>query len=61
MLSETEISRQKSLLESEGNFVDIAAPATPEKGITIIGDQQHYIDCYDEKSKNYSIEKFVPA
>ena len=40
MLSESEIQRQKSLLESEGNFVDIEAPATPEKGITIIDNQQ---------------------
>ena len=61
MLSESEITRQKSLLESEGNFVDIVAPATPEKGITVIENQQHYIDCYDQKSRNYSVEKFVPA
>lgn len=61
MLSENEIKRQKSLLESEGNFVDIAAPATPENGITIIENQQKYTEIYDNKSKNYSIEKFVPA
>jgi len=61
MLRENEIKRQKSLLESEGNFVDIAAPATPENGITVIENQQHYIDIYDNQSKNYSIEKFVPA
>ena len=61
MLSENEIKRQKSLLESEGNFVDIVAPATPENGITIIENQQKYIETYDNKSKNYSIEKFVPA
>ncbi|MBO7134753.1 MAG: DUF4301 family protein [Bacteroidales bacterium] len=61
MLSESEIKRQKALLESEGNFVDIAAPATPDNGITIVENQQHYIDLYDEKSKNYVLEKFVPA
>jgi len=61
MLSENEIARQKSLLAGEGNFVDIVAPATPKNGITIIDNQQHYIDCYDNKSNNYTIEKFVPA
>jgi len=61
MLSENEIRRQKSLLEGEGNFVEIVAPATPQKGITIVDNQQHFIDCYEEKCKNYKVEKFVPA
>ena len=61
MLSENEISRQKSLLESDGNFVDIVAPATPTKGITIVDNQQYYIDIYDKNCQKYTIEKFVPA
>ncbi len=61
MLSEIEISRQKALLETEGNFVNIVAPATPKKGICVVENIQEYIDNYDVKSKNYSVEKFVPA
>ncbi len=61
MLTDTEISRQKSMLQGNGNFVDIVAPATAEKGITIIADQQFYINLYNEKSGNYQVEKFVPA
>ncbi|MCF0207633.1 MAG: DUF4301 family protein, partial [Bacteroidales bacterium] len=61
MITEQELTRQKKLLQGEGNFVNITAPATPEKGIKVIEDQQKYINLYDAESKKYSVMKFVPA
>jgi hypothetical protein len=60
-ISEDSAKEQIELLKKSDSFLNISAPATPEKGITIVDMPEEYIKTFEAKSSIYKICKFVPA
>jgi len=60
-ITEESATEQIELLKKNDSFLNISAPATPEKGIMIVDKPEDFIRIFESKSDKCKICKFVPA
>ncbi|HOZ30245.1 MAG TPA: DUF4301 family protein [Bacteroidales bacterium] len=60
-ISEISATEQIELLQKNDSYLLLVAPATPDKGITIVKDTEYFINTFEKEYLNHKICKFVPA
>lgn len=62
-LTPSEVTRQIEFFKNGMRSPEIEAPATPEKGIKCLNDNQidEFVNFFDKERKNLKVVKFVPA
>jgi len=60
-ITEESINEQMELLKKNDSYLNIHAPATPDKGIKHVENINKYVELFDSKTSKYKICKFVPA